>query len=95
MYVILFYIDMYLEVCDVRDVALAHIKAMNTPEAASHRHIVVSTVEDTSFKDWALILKAEFGPKGYSIPTMVAPNILIRGMSIFDKTLNLVRNFRI
>ena len=29
-----------LQICDVRDVALAHLRAMTTPEAAGHRHIV-------------------------------------------------------
>lgn len=75
---------------DVRDVALAHIKAMTVPEAANNRHIIASTQDSNSMKDFALILDAEFGPKGYSIPTTVAPDIFIKAFGLFDKSVQLV-----
>lgn len=82
--------DIYMPACDVRDVARAHINAMMKSEANSHRHIIVSTIESTSMKDWALILDKEFSPKGYKVPTKVAPNFMIKVMSLFDAQVNLV-----
>lgn len=78
---------------DVRDVALAHIRAMTIPEAINNRHIIATTSETNSFRDYALILDAEFGSKGYSVPTRVAPNFLIKLFSLFDKTVQMVVPF--
>ncbi|RNA22909.1 NADPH-dependent aldehyde reductase ARI1-like isoform X1 [Brachionus plicatilis] len=61
------------------------------PEADSQRHIIVSTVENTSMKDWALILDQEFSSKGYNVPTKVAPNFMVKFMSLFDAQINLVK----
>ena len=82
--------DIYMPSCDVRIVAEAHIKAMTLPEANNQRHIIVTTTECNSFRDWALILDAEFRNKRYSIPTMVAPNFMIKIFSIFDKQTQLI-----
>ncbi len=76
--------------CDVRDVALAHIKAMILPDAVNNRHIIASTEECNSMQEFALILDAEFGPRGYNIPTKVAPNFLIKIASVFDKSVQLI-----
>ncbi|RNA00909.1 NADPH-dependent aldehyde reductase ARI1-like isoform X1 [Brachionus plicatilis] len=80
--------DILIPACDVRNVAQAHINAMMNPEADSQRHIIVSTVENTSMKDWALILDQEFSSKGYNVPTKVAPNFMIKFMSLFDAQIN-------
>ncbi|MCK8120922.1 aldehyde reductase [Pseudoalteromonas sp. 2CM32C] len=66
---------------DVRDVANAHVKAMTNDQAAGHR-IIASRSEATHLKEIAKILK-EHGYKGPS--TRVAPNFLLRFMSLFDK----------
>ncbi|GIY35260.1 cinnamoyl-CoA reductase 1 [Caerostris darwini] len=71
-------------VCDVRDVALAHLKAMTLPNAADHRHIICT--QNVWFKDIALALSKEFKPHGYSIPTMVAPYFAVWLSSCVDKT---------
>lgn len=76
--------DIYAPVCDVRDVAQAHIRAMIKPEAISKRHIIVNSEECSSFKSWALILQGEFASKNYKIPTTVAPHIFIKLYSYFD-----------
>ena len=71
-------------VCDVRDVAKAHVKAMKLPEAAGHRHIV-----DSGFmwlKDMADVIEKEFKPQGYNIPKTVAWNFLIKITALFDAT---------
>lgn len=49
-------------VCDVRDVALAHVKAMTLSNAADHRHII--STQNVWFKDIALALSKEFKPHG-------------------------------
>ncbi|TAJ55789.1 MAG: aldehyde reductase [Nevskiaceae bacterium] len=65
--------DMEFGLVDVRDVALAHIKAGYTA-AASGRHIAVST----SVTMWQIvqILKTRFG-RGYRWPLMVAPKAIV------------------
>ena len=59
--------------CDVRDVALAHVRAAFLPEAAGHRHIIVSEAKWFSLKRAADILAKEFGLKGYKVTTDVEP----------------------
>lgn len=58
---------------DVRDVALAHIKAGFTP-SASGRHIAVS--RSVTLWEMAQILKAKFGG-GYRWPMMIAPKPIV------------------
>ena len=83
--------DIYAPTCDVRDVALAHIRAMIRPEAASQRHLIVGSNEGSSFKEWALILEKEFKPKNYKIPTRVAPHFIIKLYSFFDDVVKQVK----
>lgn len=82
--------NMFFATCDVRDVAKAHIQAMIEPDAVNNRHIIATTVESNAIKDYADILSAEFGPKGYRVPTMVAPNFLIRMYALFDKSVRMI-----
>ena len=67
---------------DVRDVALAHIKAMTLPEAAGNRHIIAIPM---AFIDIAVALDGEFKCQGYSVPTKSAPNFFMRVASWFDE----------
>ncbi|CAF1032353.1 unnamed protein product, partial [Brachionus calyciflorus] len=83
--------DIYFPACDVRDVAKAHINAMLKSEADSQRHIIVSTVECTPLKDWALWLDKEFYSKGYNVPTKIAPNFMIKVLSLFDKQVSMIK----
>ncbi|MCP3951429.1 MAG: aldehyde reductase [Desulfobacterales bacterium] len=59
-------------IVDVRDVALAHIKAGYTPEAKG-RHILIAG--ESTFLGIADILRKQFG-KDYPFPTRVAPKFL-------------------
>jgi hypothetical protein len=45
-----------------------------TPEAAGHRHIIISTDKYISHKVAAEILQEEFGPQGYKISSELEPN---------------------
>ena len=79
-----------ITVCDVRDVATAHINALVIPEAKNNRHSIASLKGGSAFLDWAKILRDEFGSKGYKISTTKAPNFLIRIASCFEKDLTKV-----
>ncbi len=68
---------------DVRDIALMHIRAMELPESTGKRFIGVDRT--LRFVDIASLLKADHPT--FKIPIRVAPNLLIRLMAIFDKTL--------
>jgi len=80
--------DIYLPVSDVRDVAMAHIRAMKLPEAAFKRHVIVTQRECVSLKYIAQVLEKEFVE--YDVPTKVAPDIFIKFFSLFDKSLKLL-----
>jgi len=75
-------------VTDVRDVANAHINALTVPEAAGHRHLIVT--KELWLKDVAQILKKEFQPKGYSVPSVVVPNVFVWLNSLVEKTYRIV-----
>lgn len=78
----------HFNITDVRDVALAHVKALTLPEAAGKRHLIVNS--SAWLKEIALILQKEFRPQGYFIPIHTAPNILVRVSSIYDKSVKIV-----
>ena len=84
--------DAFMPTCDVRDVALAHIKAMQKPEAVNQRHIVVSTYESPSLLKWAQLLREEFGDR-YPITLQVMPNIFFKVLAFFEKTTRAVIKF--
>ena len=86
--------DLYLMAADVRDVAKAHVNALTEEAAVANRHIITTSVETSSLKEWALVLDSEFKNKGYNVPTLVAPNWVVKFFNIFDKTKRLV-NIRI
>ena len=71
---------------DVRDVAKAHIVAMEKPEAASNRYIIFSG-EARWLREIAEVIDAEFGPQGYKIPLFVAPKPMTWVIKFFNSTL--------
>ncbi|KAI9021338.1 oxidoreductase [Hyaloraphidium curvatum] len=73
---------------DVRDVALAHLRAMLRPEAGGKRIILAN--ESRSMKQIAMDLAAEFGKHGYSVPTGTIPSWILRLASHFDGALAIV-----
>lgn len=60
-------------IVDVRDVADAHIRAMDTPAAAGKRFIVVSDHPAMSYLELAEMLRRRFGPLAAKAPTEEAP----------------------
>ncbi|MDH4261788.1 MAG: aldehyde reductase [Spirochaetia bacterium] len=71
------------QIVDVRDVALAHLKAMTLPEANGKRIII--TDRFVWFTEIAAILAEEFAPQGYKIPRLTIPDFLVKLFSLFDK----------
>lgn len=83
-------------VSDVRDVALAHLKAMILDEAKNNRHVIVSRHECLSFKELALTLENEFKSRNYLIPTRTAPDCSVKLLALFDNSFKQVnKNYRI
>jgi len=68
----------------VRDVALAHLAALRTPDAAGNRFILVS--DECWYPELAKVLKAG----GYKVPTRRLPNWVVRIVGRFDKAVALV-----
>ncbi|WP_330230846.1 aldehyde reductase [Nocardia sp. NBC_00508] len=72
---------------DVRDLAVAHRLALETPEAAGNRYICAG--EHLWMGDMARVLAEEYGPRGFRVPTRQLPNWLVRSVAIFDKGVRL------
>ncbi|XP_073255580.1 uncharacterized protein [Porites lutea] len=77
-----------MPMCDVRDVAAAHITAMTSPKAPGNRFISITAC--MWIVDLAKILSEEFGPLGYRVPTTQCPNVLLKIGAMFDKPLKMV-----
>ncbi|MBT4428643.1 MAG: aldehyde reductase [Rhodospirillaceae bacterium] len=73
---------------DVRDVASAHIKAMEVPAAAGQRFCCIS--EGAWLSDIAQILNKNFAARGYKVPTRILPNFLVRLVALFDQPVRLI-----
>ena len=73
---------------DVRDVADAHISALETPAAPGSRYICVS--ELISFRDMAKMLHDHLEPRGYKIPQRPVPDWLVRLLANFSPTFKVV-----
>ena len=81
-------VDVSFSLVDVRDVAAAHIAAMEVPEAAGNRHIIAAST--LSMKEMATIISEEFSPQGYRIPSFVMPKFGVWVYKMFDPTARLI-----
>ncbi|MFF0269895.1 SDR family oxidoreductase [Kribbella sp. NPDC004536] len=79
-------------VVDVRDVAAAHRLALETPKAANNRFIVASPPA-LWLGEIATILREEFGPRGYKIPSRRLPYWLMWLMARFDPAIRLALTY--
>lgn len=75
-------------VVDVRDVVDLHIRAMTAPEAAGERFIAAGDWE--WWKDVANILRANLGKRAKKVPTREIPNLVLRGVALFNKQAQLM-----
>jgi nucleoside-diphosphate-sugar epimerase len=67
---------------DVRDVADLHLRAMTDPAAGGERFIAADKFLWTS--DVAAVIRERVGDAAPKVPTRVAPNFLVRAMSLVD-----------
>jgi dihydroflavonol-4-reductase len=74
---------------DVRDVAVAHLRAMTSPRAAGRRYALVGD-RNYALRDLAGDLAAEFDRQGWSIPTSRLPSWVVRLAGWFDGALAIV-----
>jgi nucleoside-diphosphate-sugar epimerase len=67
---------------DVRDVADLHLRAMTDPAAGGERFIAADEFLWTA--DVAAVIRERLGDAAPKVPTRVAPNLLVRAMSLVD-----------
>jgi dihydroflavonol-4-reductase len=75
--------NMGYDLVDVRDVARLHVLAMESEEAAGQRFIASSGY--LHFRDVAEVLSKAYPDR--KIPKLIAPNIIVRILSNFDRTI--------
>ena len=78
-----------MNMSDVRDVALIHVKALEN-EKANGRRFVVASEKPYSFKEMAQILKSNGNKK---VSTLEGPNSLLKFMSRFNSDLKAMKPF--
>lgn len=78
-------------VVDVRDVAIAHRLATETPAAAGERFIAAG--DHMWMQDIAKLLAGEFGSRGYRPPTGKLPYPILWLIARFDKSVRLVLQY--
>jgi dihydroflavonol-4-reductase len=76
-------------VVDVRDLAVAHRLAMESPAAAGRRYILAG--EHTWLRDMAVVLAEEFPAN--RVPTGALPNWLVWTLARFDRSMRMVWGF--
>jgi len=81
--------NMQMNVVDVRDVARAHVLAIEKPEASGERFLV--NAESLNFRNWAQHLAEEFRPLGFKVPTKNMPYWLCWTLSWFMSKLRIVQ----
>jgi nucleoside-diphosphate-sugar epimerase len=67
---------------DVRDVADLEIKAMTTPEAGGERFIAAT--QFLWMAEIGEVLRERLGEAASKVPTRTVPNLVVRGMALFD-----------
>lgn len=68
---------------DVRDIALMHIRAMERPESIGQR--IIGSEDTYPMADMGKLLKQDHPDR--RVATRVAPNLLMRGLALFDPTI--------
>jgi dihydroflavonol-4-reductase len=77
-------------IVDVRDVADLHIRAMTAAEAGGERFIAVARFQWLS--EVAAVLRDRLGPAAAKVPKRGVPDLVVRGMGIFDPEVRSIAN---
>ena len=72
--------ELGLQVVDVRDVALAHVRALERPETAGERFLTTSG--SLWMTEWGRILMTVYPDR--RMPTRAAPMVILRILALFD-----------
>lgn len=83
--------ELSFSLVDVRDLAVAHRLAMESPKAPGNRYICAGP--ETWMQDMARILAAEFGPRGFRVPTRRLPYWAMWLIARFDPTIRLALGY--
>ena len=81
--------DVSVGIVDVRDVARAHIVAMEKPESNGKRYLLVAE-SNISFQAVLQWMAAEFGPQGYKVGTMKIPKFVAWVVSVFSSDMKVI-----
>lgn len=75
----------FYPIVDVRDVAAAHVAALETPETGGRR--LIASADTQSLKAIADILRGAFPDHAKKIPTTLLPDGIVRLMALFDRSI--------
>ena len=75
-------------ICDVRDIAAAHVSAMTAPDMANERFLCSG--DFLWMTDVAAILRSRLADRARRVPTMKLPGFLVRLSALFDAEIRLV-----
>ncbi|WP_033345859.1 SDR family oxidoreductase [Catenuloplanes japonicus] len=78
------YANLYLPIVDVRDVAAAHLLAMETPGAAGRRFLI-SNGPALPLAHIGAVLRKNLGDAAAKVPARVLPDIMVRLVSVFAR----------
>jgi dihydroflavonol-4-reductase len=77
-------------IVDVRDVADLQIRAMTAPAAGRERFVAVG--EFRWMSEVAEVLRAQLGDDAAKVPTRKVPDLVVRGMGLFDPGVRSITN---
>ena len=75
-------------VADVRDVSAVHVRAMELPESGARR--LIAAGQTLSLPEIGEILRTAFPEFGEKIPNRVLPDLFVRVLALFDRSLRSV-----
>lgn len=78
------YPNMYIPIVDVRDVAAAHIAAMDAPQAAGERILVATGEPAIAMEEIGAILRENLGDAATKVSTRKIPDFLVKTMARFN-----------
>ncbi|HVK45014.1 MAG TPA: hypothetical protein VM429_08935 [Micropruina sp.] len=72
------YPNLYVPIVDVRDVALAHVRALTAKDAAGQRILLGTGEPAVAMREIGWILREQFGPAAAKVPTRAIPDLVVR-----------------
>ena len=75
---------LYIPIVDVRDVAAAHVAAIDAPEAAGQRILIASGEPAIAMAQIADTLRSHLGDAAAKVPTRRVPDFVVRVGALFN-----------